>query len=78
MNIHHLFPCSVCVFHVVFSAVCSVLLRLMFAVCGLVVTTDGGLQTDRRHLVLVANHVTSLDPFILSLVMHYTMVSHQP
>ena len=48
----------------------------MFAVCGLVVTTDGGLHTDRRRLVLVANHVTSLDPFILNLVMHYTLVSH--
>lgn len=49
----------------------------MFAVCGLVVTTDGGLQTDRQRLVLVANHVTSLDPFILNLVMQYILVSQR-
>ncbi|PVD29644.1 hypothetical protein C0Q70_08899 [Pomacea canaliculata] len=47
----------------------------MIAVCGLVVTTDGAERDSRPQLVLVANHVTSLDPFILNLVMHYSLVT---
>ncbi|XP_076461165.1 lipid droplet-regulating VLDL assembly factor AUP1-like [Babylonia areolata] len=59
------------------SFVKNILLRVMFMVCGLVVTTDGSLHTDRHNLVLVANHMTSLDPFILNLVMRYIlMVEH--
>ncbi|KAK7110750.1 lipid droplet-regulating VLDL assembly factor AUP1-like [Littorina saxatilis] len=56
------------------SFVHSVLLRLMFTVCGFVVTTNGSIRSDRQQLVLVANHMTSLDPFILNLVMHYILV----
>ncbi|KAL8570408.1 hypothetical protein ACOMHN_035826 [Nucella lapillus] len=56
------------------SFVQNVLLRVMFMVCGLVVTTEGSVQSDRRNLVLVANHMTSLDPFVLNLVMRYLLV----
>ncbi|KAK7485870.1 hypothetical protein BaRGS_00022865 [Batillaria attramentaria] len=56
----------------------SVVLRVMFAVCGLIVVTDGASQPNQQRLVFVANHVTSLDPFILSLVMHCTVVLDLP
>lgn len=56
----------------------SFILRVMFAVCGLVVMTDGAIPPNRQQLLLVANHITSLDPFIVSLVMHCALVLDSP
>lgn len=70
-----IFAHAVLVFYILskIPLVHSVVLRVMFAVCGLLVTTDGVLQSRDRHVVLVANHVSSLDAFALSLVMHFCL-----
>ena len=47
----------------------------MLAVCGLVVTTEGESQIRNKQVILISNHVSSLDPFVLSLVANFAFVS---
>ncbi|CAG5118337.1 unnamed protein product [Candidula unifasciata] len=42
-----------------------VILRAMLSVTGLPIAVHGALSTDVKKKILVSNHVTSLDPFIL-------------
>ncbi|CAL1538339.1 unnamed protein product [Lymnaea stagnalis] len=45
-----------------------IILRAMLSVAGLPISTQGAIHTDNKKKILIANHVTNLDPFILALL----------
>lgn len=45
-----------------------IILRVMLSVAGLPISTQGTIHTDSKKKILIANHVTNLDPFILALL----------
>lgn len=51
------------------------ILRIMLSVTGLPISVQGVLSTDAKKKILVANHVSSLDPFVLALFHPNILVS---
>lgn len=47
----------------------------MLSVTGLPIAVQGALSTDVKKKILVANHITSLDPFILDFLHPDILVS---
>ncbi|KAH9491516.1 Ancient ubiquitous protein 1 [Bulinus truncatus] len=45
-----------------------IILRVMLCVTGLPITSQGLLQTDNKKKIIIANHISSLDPFVFSLL----------
>ncbi|KAI8793715.1 ancient ubiquitous protein 1 [Biomphalaria glabrata] len=52
----------------------SLILRVMLCVTGLPISSQGLLHTDSKKKIIIANHISSLDPFILSLL-HPTVLA---